>query len=177
MREVVQRGEKRRRRSERRVPLEEGKVLDRINAERGRYRLARLGIFDTVELNYEPVDDASRDVLYRLKARKRIELSLLFGYGSYELLRGGLELEQFNIFGLAHHSRLRLVQSFKSSSADYIYTMPELFGESMDVFLNAFALRREEISFTREEYGGGAGVKRYLSSIATEVSMRYAIKY
>jgi outer membrane protein assembly factor BamA len=157
--------------------LEEGKVLDRINAERGRYRLARLGIFDTVELNYEPVDDASRDVLYRLKARKRIELSLLFGYGSYELLRGGLELEQFNIFGLAHHSRLRLVQSFKSSSADYIYTMPELFGESMDVFLNAFALRREEISFTREEYGGGAGVKRYLSSIATEVSMRYAIKY
>jgi outer membrane protein assembly complex protein YaeT len=157
----------------RRVPLDEGKFLDRINAERGRYRLARLGIFDTVELNYEPVDDASRDVLYRLKARKRIELSLLFGYGSYELLRGGLELEQFNIFGLAHHSRLRLVQSFKSSSADYIYTMPELFRESMDVFLNASALRREEISFTREEYGGGAGVKRYLSSIATEVSVRY----
>ena len=158
---------------DRRVPLEEGQWLDRVAAERGRYRLSRLGIFESVDLSYEPAEEDARDVIYRLKEGKRIDLSLLFGYGSYELLRGGIELEQFNVLGRAHHSRLRLVQSFKSSSANYTYTMPELLRQDVDVFLNASGLRREEIDFTRVEYGGGAGVRRFFKSIETDVRVRY----
>jgi outer membrane protein assembly complex protein YaeT len=158
---------------DRRVPLEEGEWLDRVAAERGRYRLSRLGIFESVDLSYEPTDADTRDVIYQLKEGKRIDLSLLFGYGSYELLRGGIELEQFNVLGRAHHSRLRLVQSFKSSSANYTYTMPELWRQEVDVFLNASALRREEIDFTRVEYGGGAGLRRFFKSIETDASVRY----
>lgn len=158
---------------DRRVEVAEGELLNRVEAERGRFHLARLGVFESVELSYEPVDEHVRNVIYRLNEGKVIDVNLIFGFGSYELLRAGVELEQFNVFGRAHHSRLKLIQSFRSSTADYDYTMPELFGENVDVFLNASALRREEVSFTREEFGGGAGARRYFEGIFTDVSVRY----
>jgi outer membrane protein insertion porin family len=158
---------------ERRVRLKEGSLLDRIQAEEGRYRLARLGIFDTVGLSYQPVAEHTRNVLYRVQEGKTIDFSLLFGFGSYELLRGGVELDQNNVLGRAHHARLRLVQSFKASYADFMYTMPELIGRDVDVFVNGSALRREEIDFTREEFGGGLGARKYLDLIQSDVSLRY----
>ena len=158
----------------RRVNIAAGDLLDPVEAERGRYRLARLGIFDSVELRYHEVDEQTRDVIYTVDEGKRLNFSLLAGYGSYERLRGGFELEQFNIWGRAHSSRLKAVQSFKSTSAEYTYTMPELLGEDFDVFLNASYLRREEIAFTREEFGGGAGVSRHFPEISTDLGARYS---
>src|SRR5207253_9459863 len=90
-----------------------------------------------------------------------------------ELLRGGFEIEQNDIWGRAHHARLKVIQSFKASSADFTYTMPEFIGKDVDIFFNASGLRREEISFTREEYGGGFGAHKYFKPIATDVSVRY----
>lgn len=157
----------------RRVNIHEGDLLNPIKAEQGRYRLARLGIFDAVELQYEKVDQTTRDVEYRVKEGKRINFSLLAGYGSYEKLRGGFELEQYDLWGLGHYARLKAVQSFKSSSADYTYTMPEFLGEDFDVFFNAAGLIREEIDFTRREFGGGAGVNRHFREISTDLGVRY----
>lgn len=157
----------------RRVRLRENRLLDRIQAERGRYRLARLGIFDSVGLTYEKVDENTRDVVYKLEEGETIDFSLLFGYGSYELLRGGIELEQNNIFGRAHHARLRLVQSFRASYGTYLYSMPEFVGEDVEVFIEGSALRREEIDFTREEYGGGLGARKFLDLIQSDVRVRY----
>jgi outer membrane protein insertion porin family len=157
----------------RRINVESGELLNRIEAEKGRYRLARLGVFDSVELRYDKVNEDVRDLVYTVDEGKRIDFSILAGYGSYEKLRGGFELEQYNLWGLAHHSRLKAVQSFKSSSAEYTYTMPELLGENFDVFVNASGLIREEPAFTRQEFGGGAGVSRRFRTIATDVSLRY----
>jgi outer membrane protein assembly complex protein YaeT len=158
---------------DRRVPIESGDLLDRVKAEHGRLRLSRLGVFESVELAYEPIDDYTRNISYRLREGKRVDLNLLAGWGSYEMLRGGFELEQFNVFGRAHHSRLRAIQSFRSSSGNYTYTMPELLGEDWDVFFRGFGLRREEVTFTRVEYGGGAGVQRNFRKIASSVALRY----
>jgi outer membrane protein assembly complex protein YaeT len=157
----------------RRVRLSEGDPLDPVAVEEGRYRLARLGIFDSVELDYNAIDEETRDILYRVREGKHIDFSLLFGYGSYDQVRGGFDLDQFNVFGRGHQSHLRVVQSLKSSSADYIYSMPELVGRDIDVFINATALRREEISFLREEFGGGFGGRHLFKPIATDVSARY----
>ncbi|MCI0536926.1 MAG: BamA/TamA family outer membrane protein [Verrucomicrobiales bacterium] len=157
----------------RRVRLAEGELLDRVKAEEGRSRLIGLGIFDTVDLRYEPAAENTRDVIYSVKEGKRIDMSLLAGFGSYELLRGGLEIDQYNVFGRAHHARLRLIQSFKSSLGEYTYTMPELVGQDLDVFFHGNALRREEIDFTREEFGGGIGLHKYFKPIASDVSVRY----
>jgi outer membrane protein insertion porin family len=168
-------GEKRTRESimRSRVPLKEGELLDRVKAEEGRSRLARLGVFETVRLRYEREDEETRDLLYQVKEGKRTELNLLFGYGSYELLRGGLQIEKNNLFGAAHHVQIRAIQSFKASRGDLTYTIPEMIGQDIDFFLNGFGLRREEVSFTRLEYGGGAGVHRFFKPAATDVSLRY----
>ena len=177
--EVRFEGNKRTRRSvlESRVKLKPAEDLDRIEIERGRNRLARLGAFDSVSIRYEPVDNATRDVVYEFKESKALDFSLLFGYGSYELLRGGFELDHKNAFGLAHQARLRAVQSFKSSRADFLYTVPEVFREDVDVFLDASGLRREEISFVREEYGGGIGARRFFRPIDTDFSVRYNYQF
>ncbi|HEX4264104.1 MAG TPA: BamA/TamA family outer membrane protein [Verrucomicrobiae bacterium] len=156
-----------------RVPLHTGDWLDRLKAENGQYRLARLGIFDSVELSYQTVSSNLWDVRYDVKEGKRIEVSPLFGFGSYDLLRVGVEVDQYNLWGLAHNSQLKLVQSFKSSSGDYTYTVPELLAHDVDVFATANGLRREEISFTRVEYGGGAGLRKFFQPIAVDASLRY----
>ena len=173
--EVKFEGQKKTRRSllSRRVRVKRGELLDRIKVEEGRFRLAQLGIFDTVDLDYQPIDEGTRKVLYRVKEGKQLNVSLLFGYGSYELLRGGVEIEQNDIWGRAHHARLKLIQSFKASSADFTYTMPESIGNDVDVFFNATGLRREEISFTRLEYGGGFGAHKYYKPISTDLTVRY----
>jgi outer membrane protein insertion porin family len=157
----------------RRVRLRPGEPLNRIDAEQGRQRLSKLGVFDSVGMRYDTVSPHVRNVTYKLKEGKWVDVNLLLGYGSYELLRAGVEVEQYNVFGRAHRARLRLVQSFKASSADFLYTMPEFVGEDVDVFIQGTFLRRDEISFTRQEYGGGAGSKSYFSNIESELTARY----
>jgi outer membrane protein assembly complex protein YaeT len=157
----------------RRVRLDEGGLLDRTQVEEGRQRLLRLGAFESVDLRYVPTNGPRRDVIYSVKEGRQVELSVLAGFGSYELLRGGFEAEMFNIWGRGHQARLRAVQSFRSSSADFNYTMPELVGEDLDVFLNGSGLRREEVDFTREEFGGGLGVHRYFRAVESDISVRY----
>ncbi|MEO8429142.1 MAG: BamA/TamA family outer membrane protein, partial [Verrucomicrobiota bacterium] len=160
-----------------RIKLEEGGPLNRVEAEKSRQSLARLGVFDSVRLRYEPVDDRTRDVIYDVEEGKPISLSVLAGYGSYELLRGGLEFEDRNLFGRAHDLRLRAVQSFKATKADLFYTVPEVFGENVNVFLQGSGLRREEVSFTREEYGGSMGIQKRIVPIQSDLTLRYVYEF
>ncbi len=158
----------------RRVAARSGDELDRLEVDQARYRLARLGVFDRVRVEYEEIDEETRNVVFRVTEGKEVDISLLLGYGSYELLRGGIEVEQYNIFGRAHRSRFMAIQSFKASSVDYLYTMPEIFGEDINAFGRATALRREEIDFIRTEYGGTVGVQTFYSRIQSDVTLRYS---
>lgn len=156
-----------------RANLTPGVLLDRVQVEQARYRLSQLGLFDSVGLRLAPPDQATRDALFDLKPGKQTEVSLLFGFGTYELLRGGIEIEQRDILGLADSSQLRLSQSFKTSSAYYVLTLPDLIAPDVNLFFDAEALRRQELSFLRQEYGGGVGAEKYLRDIAADVSVRY----
>jgi len=160
-----------------RIKLEEDGPLNLVEAELSRQRLARLGVFDSVRLRYEPVDESTRNVIYELEEGKPISLSVLAGYGSYELLRGGLEFEDRNMFSLAHDLQLRAVQSFKSTSGDLLYTIPEAFGENVNLFLQGSGLLREEVTFTREEYGGSVGLQKFLVPLKTDLTIRYDYEF
>jgi outer membrane protein assembly complex protein YaeT len=162
---------------ESRMTLEAGDVLNRLEAERSRRRLARLGVFESVGLRYEEVNDTTRDVIYEFRETKPMSLSVLAGYGSYELLRGGLEFEHRNVLGLAHNVRLRGIQSFKSTSGDLQYTIPEVFGENVNVFARGSGLVREEVTFTREEFGGSVGVQKRIEAIKTDMSVHYDYEF
>lgn len=158
----------------RRVRLEAGDPLNPVALERARYRISRLGVFESVDLQYEPTDGEVRNPVFTVREGPRYETHLLFGYGSYEQLRAGIEHRQMNIFGLAHQSRLELVQSMKSTSLDYRYTVPELFGESLDGTARLFGLQREEIAFLRQEYGVDISMKRRVWQIpGGEASVGY----
>ncbi|MBP7141521.1 MAG: BamA/TamA family outer membrane protein [Opitutaceae bacterium] len=146
----------------RRVRLKPGTPLNLLDVETARLRLARLGVFSTVRTELDPPSGPERGVTFRLKELPRWESNVLLGYGSYEQLRGGIEWRQTNLFGRAHQSRLLLVQSMKSTRGDLQYSVPELFGETIDGAARLFGLRREETSFDREEYGASVALRKRL---------------
>ena len=133
--------------------VQPGGPFDPLALADARFRISRLAVFDSVELRAEPADGAVRDPVFTLQESQRYEANLLFGYGSYEQVRGGIEFRQVNLFGLAHQSRIELVQSMKSTSGDYTYSVPELLGESIDGAARLFGRQRREVAFVRQEYG------------------------
>lgn len=160
----------------RRVSLQPGESLDPIQLEHARYRISRLGVFEAVDLRYEPADALTRDAVFTVRESPHYETNLLAGYGSYEQLRGGVEYRQSNIFGLAHQSRLTLVQSMKSTRGEYVYSVPELFGETIDGAAKLFGLQRNEIAFQRQEYGATVSLRRGLPSIHGEATVGYTFE-
>lgn len=157
----------------RRILAKPGDPLDPIALERSRYRLSRLGVFREVDLNYEPPDAPVRDPVFHLEEGPRREANLLLGYGSYEQVRAGVEFRQFNLFGLAHQSRIELVQSMKSSRGEYTYTVPELFGEAIDGSARLFGLQRQERAFLRQEFGLTLALKRPLPWFKIDATTGY----
>ncbi|HUG10910.1 MAG TPA: BamA/TamA family outer membrane protein, partial [Opitutaceae bacterium] len=160
----------------RRIGSRAGDVFNPIVLERSRYRLARLGVFDSVEMSVEPTDGPERDAVFVLKEGRQWGAAVQLGYGTYEQLRAGLEVSKKNVFGLAHQTRLELVQSMKSSRGELSYTVPELFGESIDGTARIFGLEREEISFVRTEVGVNVALRRPIRQINGEASVGYTFQ-
>jgi len=135
-----------------------GDLLNPIRFNDSQARISQLGVFRTVDLRFDPPDATTRDVVYDLAEGRRQEINLLAGYGSYEQLRGGVEWRHYNLFGRAHTDSLKLIQSMKSSSGDYTYTVPDLFSTFTDGSARLFGLRREEPSFLTEEFGANVSL-------------------
>ncbi|MDX2111845.1 MAG: BamA/TamA family outer membrane protein [Verrucomicrobiota bacterium] len=177
--EIIFRGAVKTRRSvlDGRLELSPGEPLNRLELEEARYRLGRLGLFKTINLDYEVVSDTIRNPVYTVTESRTYELNLLLGYGSYELLRGGIEFNQYNLWGLAHRSTLLISQSFKSSSGSYAYTVPEIFGAEVDGTSRLFGLRRVEQSFISSEYGGNLGLQTILRPLDIVTQVTYTFKH
>ena len=159
----------------RKVPVRPGDLLDILKVQDGRYEMAKTGIFETSDVSYETIEGRYvRNVRYELQELPPTDLSILLGYGSYELLRGGIEITFRNMWGIGHSSRLDLIQSFKSSKASYDYSIPNIFDTTFDAFGELSALRREEPSFDREEFRGAVGASDYFETIASDLSIEYA---
>lgn len=157
----------------RRVDLT-GPYLNRLEADRARHHLSRLGIFEGVDVDYPEVTPTVRNVRYTLEEGRTIDVRIPFGYGSYDLLFAGVEVDQFNLFGLGHYARLDVLQSFKSTIGRYTYAIPEFLAPDLTVFFDADALWREELSFNRREFKLGAGLRRAFPSTGQHVGARYS---
>jgi len=144
--------------------------------EQASHGLSRLGVFKAVDLRYEPADGAVRDPVFVLQEGRRWDANVLLGYGSYEQARVGVELRQMNLFGRAHRTRLELVESMKSSRGEFTYTVPELFGETVDGTGKLFGLQRQEPDFRRKEYGATFELKRPLPWFSTDATLGYTFQ-
>lgn len=146
-----------------RVRLAPGEPFDPEAVEAARLRLARLGIFARLEAAEEDptaATDGDRDVVFRVREEAAWQAAWTVGYGSYEQLRGAFELTRGNLMGRAHRDRLELAQSLKATRAEYRYTVPTLFADTVEASARAYGLRRQEPSFLRVEYGAGLEASR-----------------
>ncbi len=154
-----------------------GELLNPIRFDNSQARISRLGVFRQVTMEYAPPDAGTRDVVYDLIEGRRQEVNLLAGYGSYEQLRGGVEWRHYNLFGLAHADSLKVIQSMKSTEGDYTYTVPALFGSTIDGSARLFGLRREELSFEREEYGANLSLQFPVRALGVILTTGYTFKH
>jgi len=158
------------------VHVTPGGPLDPIPLDDGAARLARLGVFSNITLRQDPPDGPVRDAVYQLTEGRRKEVDLLFGYGSYDELRGGMEWKHYNLFGRANTDDLKLVQSVKSTQLNYTYTVPELFGTAVDGSARLFGLRRQELSFVRTEYGANVALLWPLRGLGASLTTGYSFQ-
>lgn len=160
----------------RRVRANAGGTLNVLELEQSRYRISRLGVFERVDLRYEPADGEVRDAVFALQPGRRVEANLLAGYGTYEQARAGVEVRQYNLFGLAHQTRGLLVESMKSTRGEYTYTVPEIFGESIDGTAKLFGLQRDEVAFQRQEYGGTVAFRAPIGRLGVNATAGYTFQ-
>ncbi|MBA4136931.1 MAG: outer membrane protein assembly factor [Opitutus sp.] len=158
------------------LKLKPGELLNPIEIDNAQARLSRLGVFNRIDVRYEDAGVGVRDAVFDVTEGRLQEVNLLAGYGSYEQLRAGVEWQHSNLFGRAHTNNLRLVQSMKSTSLDNRYTVPSLFGTEVDGSARLFALRREELSFVREEYGANLSLSRAFPSIHSTATASYNLR-
>jgi Outer membrane protein/protective antigen OMA87 len=148
---------------EERLRLEAGAPYDPQAIDAARLRLARLGVFRRVDVDgVAGTEPGEREVVFRVEEDASWQAAWTLGYGSYEQLRGSVELTRSNLWGLAHRDRVELGQSMKASRGEYRYTVPTLFDDTVEGSARVFGLRREEPSFTRLEYGAGVEAAREL---------------
>ena len=150
-----------------------GEPLNPADFDDAEARLARLGVFSNIALRYDPPDGPARDAVFQVTEGRRQEVDLLGGWGSYEELRGGVEWRHYNLLGLANTDDLKLVQSVKSTQLDYTYTVPELFGTSVDGSARLFGFRREELAFVRTEYGANVSLLWPLRGLGGNLTTGY----
>jgi outer membrane protein insertion porin family len=156
--------------------LKPGELLNPIEIDNAHARLSRLGVFRRIDLRYEEAAPGVRDAVFDVTEGRLQEVNLLAGYGSYEQFRAGVEWSHYNLWGRAHTGTLRLVQSMKSSSADYRYTVRSLFGTEVDGNARLFGLRREELSFVRQEFGGNLSLSRAFRSLHSTGTASYTFR-
>jgi outer membrane protein insertion porin family len=164
------------------LELDEGAWLNLREIDQAQFDLGRLGVFRRVRHAIVPSgQDAfggeAREAVFTVEERERTELSALLGYGSYERVRVGVEGRAFNLFGRAHSGHARLRQSFRSSAGLLLYNVPRpLTGLDLGQ-ARLQGLRREEVSFTREEALAAIGVERAFldGAIRTRAEFRYEL--
>jgi len=161
---------------EQQASLEPGQPLNRSAVEEGRGALSKLGAFRRVQIDYEQVEPGQWDVIYELTPKGTTELDLIFGVGSFDIVRVGFEVERNNLWGLAHRTKLRAIQSFKATYADLDYFIPQVLGADLDFFSKINYLHREELTFDRQEWGAKAGLQHYIESINVSSAVTYTLE-
>ncbi len=156
-----------------------GPWLNPVEVDQATFALGQLGIFNSIDAsidsiaNTEQPDRNIRNVVFSLEERDRYDLSVLFGWGSFEQLRLGVEGNALNLFGRAHVARFRLRQSFRSSGGQISYTIPRPFLGFTVAQARLAGLLRNEISFDRQEALVALGLRRAIGQSAWELSMEY----
>ncbi|HEX5050784.1 MAG TPA: BamA/TamA family outer membrane protein [Planctomycetota bacterium] len=146
------------------LDVEPGESYDGTKIDSALLKLYRLGLFRKVEIHENPVDDdpSRLGLVIQVEENESRAIEFLAGYGSYEQLRGGLRLEDNNVFGTGRGVALDNRVSMKGYSTGLTVTDPDLFTTGATLTVSGEYFRREEPSFTDVAVGGTVAVARPL---------------
>lgn len=132
-----------------------------------RHNLARLGIFQNIK--FEPVEPQRVELLQDLKLtvveRPAGTVEFGGGYGSYEKLRGFVQISHRNLAGTGRRLSLRVEADFLGQRAVLNYVEPWAFGLPIDLRFAPYAEIKQEVTFKRESYGGTIGFDKNLTTL------------
>ena len=174
--EIVVRGNERTNSSfiRHRIEMRSGQTYDR-RKERESFRiLFRTGLFQRITFLLEG-EGSVRDLVIEVEEAPAREITFMPGYGSYEKLRAELGFRDRNVFGGGRIFRTTLEASMVGWSGEVGISDPWLFGSDIEVEIPAFVRRRQEPSFTHEEFGFAVLLKKHFTepfSVTTGYQLR-----
>lgn len=161
----------------RQTDLRAGEPLDRVAVSDARRRLMALGVFRSVDMRFEDGSEPDmRKVFFDLQPGTRQEVSLLAGWGSYELARGGILWQRNNLWHRAHRLDVDTRASVKARSLSTRYTIPQLFGTDLTGYSRVRYSFREELSFDSETIGANFGTRFVIPRSDWSASVEYTIE-
>ncbi len=147
----------------REVPFKPGDPLNPEALTVAERRLARLGIFDSVEILPLPSPPPPfADVEFRVHEGRPWRLDFGGGYSTDELWRGFLEVGNDNLFGTGRGASLRETVTKDGDRTDAAYREPWLFGTPWSGDLTLFREEKQELGYFRNEAGGAVGAQHLL---------------
>ncbi|HEX9794603.1 MAG TPA: BamA/TamA family outer membrane protein [Planctomycetota bacterium] len=145
-----------------RVRLQTGDWYNRRVERTSFLDLFKTGLFTRIAFRLEG-DGEERTLVVEVEEAPARSLEFEPGYGSYERFRAELSYRDRNIFGTGRAIRTELDASLVGASALAGFTDPWFLGSRVELDVPVFYRRRKEPSFTLQELGAGADLKRALT--------------
>lgn len=159
-----------------RVSVKPGERYDGTKLDESLRRLHASGLFRKAEIvERRRADDPTLlDLTVRVEESDSRAVELLGGYGSYEQLRGGLRLEDRNLFGSGRSGAIESKLSMKGFATGVTLTDPDFLFTRSTLTLGGEYFRREEPVFTDEAIGGTLALARNLvDTLSARVGYTY----
>jgi outer membrane protein insertion porin family len=158
------------------LELQPGDTYDGGKIDAALQQLYRTGLFRRVEIDERPVPEAAGALALGIRVDEVDSRSVEFlgGYGSYERLRGGLRLEERNLFGTGRGIALDNRVSLKGYSSALTVTDQDFLFSGSTLTVSSGFYRREEPSFVDEAVSTTVALTRPLvAQLTSRVGYTY----
>ncbi|MDF1577424.1 MAG: outer membrane protein assembly factor BamA [Desulfurivibrionaceae bacterium] len=161
-----------------RLKLSPGEIYSTAKERASFSGLYRTGLFSLVRLSMVETEVPERRLLLvELEELPGRELSFELGWGSYELLRGKVEMRNRNFTGRGRILSASAAASLKSTDLSLGYSDPWLFGRDLVFDLPIYRRTRTEPSFDRTETGISTVLSKRFGEPRVGVSLAYLLRY
>jgi len=135
-----------------RIPLKPGEVASQSEIAEGVDDLYRSGIFRSVDVKKSYISEREMDIDFALEELDARSVSFDVGWGSYELLRGGVRFQDRNFLGLGRRLDVQANASTVGYEVGGSIADNYLLGVDNTLRLATSIFQRREPSFTRFGY-------------------------
>ena len=137
----------------------EGSWYSQAAIDRGKVRLDRLGYFETVDVDSQPVpgSDDQVDVTYTVKETTSGSISAGVGYSQLSGLNLSLQLSENNFLGTGNRVSVALTKSAYQKRYDFSYMNPYFTDEGLSLGYNVWYRQFDYSNFNVAQYSTNSG--------------------